>query len=114
MATAAKSGECPDLTTTALIGARPNMIAGVALLTAGVLVTMAAFASHPAEAREAPWCASENIGWGTVIEDCSFWSFEQCVSRAIAGNRGFCNQNPRWSGPWPPEQQRTRSRSHRN
>lgn len=83
------------------------------LLAASILIAMAAFAPHAAEAREAPWCAMEVIGFGTVIEDCSYWTLEQCVPYVIAGNRGFCNQNPRWQGPWPPEQQRARRRSRR-
>jgi hypothetical protein len=24
-----------------------------------------------------------------------------CVQEVIAGNRGFCNPNPRWQGPAP-------------
>jgi hypothetical protein len=83
------------------------------LLVVSVLIVMAVFARHPAEAREAPWCAVQDIGWGTMIEDCSYWTLQQCVPHVIAGNRGFCNQNPRWQGPWPPEQQRAPRRSHR-
>ena len=88
------------------------MATRVSLSAASVLIALGAFAPHPAEAREAPWCAMQDIGWGTVIEDCSYWTLEQCVPQVIAGNRGFCNQNPRYQGPWPPEQKRARRRNY--
>jgi hypothetical protein len=96
-----------------VIRARSKMAVRVSLLVSSVLIAMAGFGPHPAEAREAPWCAVSPMGWGDEIEDCSFWSLEACVPYVIAGNRGFCNQNPRWQGPWPPEQQRARRR-HRD
>jgi hypothetical protein len=34
-------------------------------------------------------------------ENCSVRSFEMCVQEVIAGNRGFCNPNPRWQGLAP-------------
>ena len=71
----------------------------ISLLAASVLIVIAAFGPHPAEAREAPWCAVSPMGWGDEINDCSFWSLEACIPYVIAGNRGFCNQNPRWQGP---------------
>jgi hypothetical protein len=73
-----------------------------------------ALASHPAEAREAPWCAVQPMGPdGGLIEDCRFWTLEQCIPEVIAGNRGTCGQNPRWQGPWPPEQYRSQRRNRR-
>jgi hypothetical protein len=45
-----------------------------------------------------PWCAVQSIGFGTVIENCSMQSFEQCRLEVIAGNRGFCQPNPYWAG----------------
>ena len=47
-----------------------------------------------------PWCAVQSIGHGTVTENCSMQSFEQCRLEVIAGNRGFCQANPRWAGPY--------------
>jgi hypothetical protein len=35
---------------------------------------------------------------GVIVEDCSMRSFETCRQLVIAGNRGFCNPNPRWFG----------------
>ena len=34
-------------------------------------------------------------------ENCSARTFEMCVQEVIAGNRAFCNPNPRWQGPRP-------------
>jgi hypothetical protein len=45
-----------------------------------------------------PWCAVQSIGHGTVTENCSMRSFEQCRLEVVAGNRGFCQPNPRWVG----------------
>ena len=36
-----------------------------------------------------PWCAVESIGFGTVSEDCSVRSFEECRMLTIAGNVAF-------------------------
>ena len=56
------------------------------------------------------WCAQENIGGGTVQEDCSFDSFEACRRLVIQGNRGFCSQNPAFRGDrQPPVRKKRRS-----
>ena len=61
---------------------------------------------------EGPWCALENVGGSTVRENCSMRTLEMCVQEVIAGNRGFCNPNPRWQGT-PPEVRRSgRKRSN--
>ena len=46
---------------------------------------------------EGAWCARENIG-GVIQEDCTFDSFERCRQAVIQGNRGFCTQNPAFTG----------------
>jgi hypothetical protein len=43
---------------------------------------------------EAPWCAVREIGNGEVEWDCTFASAAECAPTVVAGNRGFCNQNP--------------------
>ena len=48
---------------------------------------------------EAPWCAVINTGTGDVHWDCQFRSAEQCAPFVVAGNRGFCNINPRYVAP---------------
>lgn len=47
---------------------------------------------------DAPWCAVIELGTGEVRWDCEYPSVEACVPHVLAGNRGFCNQNP-WPGP---------------
>jgi hypothetical protein len=66
------------------------------LLTMAVLIAATAFAQRPAEAREAPWCAVLNMGNGDAYWDCQYYSLQECVPNVLAGNRGFCNPNPRY------------------
>ena len=53
---------------------------------------------------EAPWCAVHGFGRNGAYWDCQYRTFEQCVPTIIAGNRGFCNPNPRYlaAKPAPP------------
>ncbi len=68
----------------------------VLLVTA---VTAAIFLDPPgSQAYEGPWCALSDIGGGVMQENCSMRSLEMCRQEVIAGNRGFCNPNPRWQG----------------
>ena len=70
----------------------------------------------PAPAREGPWCAVVNLGFGEAHWDCQYASIEACRPNVIAGNRGFCTQNPNWPGyygraeqpPPPPRHYRRR------
>jgi hypothetical protein len=64
---------------------------------------------------QGPWCAVQSLGFGTVTEDCSMRSFEQCRMETIAGNRGFCTPNPRWHGAYvePPRRYRKHRVRHR-
>ena len=82
----------------------------MSLLAAGTMIGMATLAPIPARASQGPWCTSQPMGPGGVIEDCHYRSIEQCRSQVIAGNRGVCVQNPRWPGWWKPQ---TRRRNHR-
>lgn len=79
------------------------------VLAAAAAIAVICCMTRPAAAREAPWCAVSPDGLGGVIEDCNYWTFEACVPFVIAGNRGFCNVNPRYEGPMP-QQRRTRRR----
>ena len=68
-----------------------------------ILVTTtlaAAMLLHPrtSQAYEGPWCALSDIGGGVMQENCSMRTLEMCRQEVIAGNRGFCNPNPRWQG----------------
>lgn len=62
---------------------------------------------------DAPWCAVINLGMGDVYWDCSYRTVEECVPNVIAGNRGFCNLNPRGPGPASPAQPPKRHSKHR-
>jgi hypothetical protein len=75
------------------------------------LRSLPAYSQEPA--REAPWCAVVSLGTGSVYWDCQYNSIEECRPNVIAGNRGFCNLNPRWSG-WSnrAEAPRYRARPH--
>ena len=59
-------------------------------LAAAVFLAGEFFGPQPAKA-EAPWCAVTKEGdhW-----DCSYRSVAECQSNVVAGNRGWCNQNP--------------------
>jgi len=67
---------------------------------------------HPGHAYSgnAPWCAVVNLGNGTSVARCVYWSFEACQPNVIAGNRGFCNTTPYWAGQLAASPQRKLSR----
>jgi hypothetical protein len=71
------------------------------ILIAAVFVAAMLADPRLVRAAEGPWCAIINFG-ADVTEDCQYRSFEECRPTVIAGNRGFCNQNPRWDGWYAP------------
>ena len=71
------------------------------LPAAAVLAAFILFDAGPVRAVEGPWCAFINLGTGNVYEDCQYYSIEACRPQVLAGNRDFCNVNPRWVGPPP-------------
>lgn len=63
------------------------------------------FDLRPAPAADAaPWCAVLSMGHGAAYWDCQYATFEACRPTVLAGNRGFCNQNPRFEGWWRPQE----------
>jgi hypothetical protein len=76
-------------------------------ITAAFVVAALSLSANHASAGEGPWCAVISLGPGSVYEDCQYRTFEQCRPVVLAGNRGFCNINPRWVGP-PPAKPRHR------
>ena len=85
------------------------------LSIAGMLISAMSFYSASftiARAAEAPWCAFIAVAQGAVYEDCQYYSFEACRPVVLAGNRGFCNQNPRWTGPVPTKRASHKRRVH--
>ena len=75
------------------------------ILATVVVAAVLSFDGRPARAYEAPWCAVIDIGPGGTYWDCQYRSLEACVPNTVAGNRGFCNPNPAYSGP-PPKARR--------
>ena len=70
------------------------------------------FSAKPSNAAEPPWCAVISLGPGSVYEDCQYWTFEQCRPVVLAGNRGFCNINPRYVANVPAGKTRKRHAQH--
>lgn len=79
------------------------------LLIGGVALVAVLLEARPVQAYEGPWCAMMSMGNGGTYEDCHYASFEACYPNVLAGNRGFCNQNPRWVGA-PNAKPRARNR----
>jgi hypothetical protein len=71
------------------------------LSIATVVFAVGCFGAGPASAHEGPWCALISGGNGSVYEDCQYYSLDACRPVVLAGNRGFCNPNPRWVGSAP-------------
>jgi Protein of unknown function (DUF3551) len=72
------------------------------LVLASAALVAAFFAQIPAgqaQSGNKPWCAVVNIGWGDAAEICEYNTVEECQPNVIAGNRGFCNVNPRYVEP---------------
>jgi len=71
------------------------------LATLGLATTMLVGmpASQAGTIGNAPWCAVQDLGAGDVVWDCEYQTVAQCQPEVIAGNRGFCNVNPRWTPP---------------
>ena len=73
----------------------------MAIYAMGVILIVATFLAaisitqRPARASEAPWCAVTSEG-GEAHWECVYNSVEECAPNVLAGNRGFCNPNPRY------------------
>jgi Protein of unknown function (DUF3551) len=81
---------------------------------AAVVAGLTMFDASPADASDdAPWCAVINLGMGDARWDCRYRTVEECVPNVIAGDRGFCNLNPRGPGPARPAQAPKRHYKHR-
>lgn len=78
------------------------------LSIAAPVIAAVPFNAGATRAAEEPWCANINFGTGNVYEDCQYWSLEACQPNVLAGNRGFCNVNPRWVSPPPDQRARKR------
>jgi hypothetical protein len=81
---------------------------------AAVVLAVGCFNARSANAHEGPWCALISVGTGAIYEDCQYFSLEACRPVVLAGNRGFCNPNPRWVGPAPSPYLRHKGRVYHN
>ena len=69
------------------------------LVLASAALAAALFANIPAGQAQSgnnPWCAMVNTGFDNLSEICDFRTFEECRPFVLAGNRGFCTENPRY------------------
>ena len=88
-------------------------------MTRVILVVAAAsawltFGPQPAVADYygAPWCAVVAAGDGDMQWHCEYQSIEDCRPNVLAGNRGWCNQNPYPVAAYSATESR-RTRKHR-
>ena len=89
----------------------------ILLIAGAVIAATATMSFYPASfntvrAAEPPWCAFIAVAQGSVYEDCQYYSFEACRSVVLAGNRGFCNHNPRYTGPTSTKRTSKKRRVH--
>jgi hypothetical protein len=85
------------------------------MLVAAAAVLLVSGVPTKAQVGDAPWCAVVSNGTGSVYWDCQYWSVEACVPNVLAGNRGFCNHNPRFVGyPERPRMTHRHKRHHRH
>jgi hypothetical protein len=69
------------------------------LFVAAAVLAGLAFGGRSAQAYgEHPWCAVTN-DTGDMHWDCQYDSIETCRPHVLAGNRGWCNENPYYKGP---------------
>lgn len=73
---------------------RPAMRNILLVLTTSIAATLFGIGASHAQ-YDAPWCAMQSLGNGTMTQRCVYGSLESCVPDVIAGNRGYCIQNPR-------------------
>ena len=70
---------------------RTALVIGAAF--AGLLCDVSASQAASDLYRRYPWCAVQNMGFGTVTRRCYFQNFETCRLEVIAGSRGTCEPN---------------------
>jgi hypothetical protein len=82
---------------------KPMMRIGPAMAAAAALICFDIPASHAQYFGDAPWCAVVQYGNGGIHWDCEYNTVEACVPNVLAGNRGFCGQNPYYRPALAPE-----------
>jgi hypothetical protein len=66
----------------------------LSLAALAALVCFDAPKSHAGTYGDAPWCAMRSLGTGEIEFDCEYASAAECAPTIVAGNRGFCTENP--------------------
>jgi hypothetical protein len=96
------------------VATRPEPVMRKLLFVAAALAAVMWLGDRQSHAyQDAPWCAMMMIGTGSVVERCDYWNLETCTAEVISGNRGFCNQNPSWSGYYKATSAKPKSKSSR-
>ena len=85
----------------------------LAVAAMAAVAVMASWALARPVHAEAPWCAVIDMGRGDAYWDCQYASIQQCRPHVIAGNRGFCNPNPRYLGTVRGQRAKHRLRAYR-
>jgi hypothetical protein len=93
-----KRGSQPPLRRTKV---ESMMRIAVPIAALAAIVCFYAPRSHAQTIGNAPWCAVVDTGAGRFESDCEYYSIQECRPNVIAGNRGFCQMNPRYL-PGPP------------
>jgi hypothetical protein len=65
----------------------------IATALAALLCDVSASQAYSDLYRRFPWCAVQNMGFGTVTRSCYYANFESCRREVVAGNRGTCEPN---------------------
>ena len=78
---------------------RISAFAVLGILTASAGAVLLDSSAASARTGNQRWCATVNVGYGDVVETCDFATIEACRPFVIAGNRGFCNENPGYVEP---------------
>ena len=60
------------------------------------------------------YCAVFSNGNGSVKEICNFNDFESCRREVVSGNRGWCNDNPRFGAQWGAQAAEWQPAAHRS
>jgi hypothetical protein len=89
----------------------PRMPFAIAASTAALLLLTATDSRAEYSAYGAGrYCAVFSNGTGSAKEVCNYNDFESCRLEIVSGNRGWCNDNPRWGGgptaEWQPATKR--------
>lgn len=82
-------------------------------IAAFALISCADVSPSLAAYGHAPWCAVMETGGGSYQRECIYATIEDCAPNVIAGNRGFCQQNPFYRpAQYPPHRRALRYRPY--